>query len=1029
MSRPLPADEPGGSTMRLRLSSLLHSPPLHALLLSLAFSPAAFAAVTPISIGKSGQLHALAYSASDPDVLYTGGDMCGVFRTTDHGSSWHLWAEGIASSNETKSFYVEEILDVAGTGRDGVYAATYAGLYLRPVGAPAWVLTTPPVSFSFEGGAGGSRGAMIPFSSLARAPGDTVLFAGAGYGRWDTSIGHTYYPVAPDFVQHESGPAAQYSICTFNLSSGLGWEWDESTEGFGITRQLSAAMVNGVRYAAAATQTGIYLKSESDSAWARVSETLPAPPTHPLHPDAWGVAITSRGFLYALFGQTDTTGAGCGLFRADVKLPSPEWEWIGSETDPVAPHSADSTWTWLTAATGSGGPGCHFTTLTVKEGTGAWDFDEILVGERRMTMMGGLYRTRVYPVVPGGEVQWEHCIHLRGTWSSFTYHYLDLSGFAQTLPIGWNNSSAIVMLCQAAVSPVDSDRRMITSGKIHATTDGGDSWDQVYCDSVPDGGWVSRGANLMTAHSVAFLSDGRMVQTNADEGCVIATDATESAWNVQNPPVSSHATPEDNNSWTREAGRVRVVPDFHGPGQGGLFTTFGEIGSSPYNGSKIMVLDPADSLWKNATNNPSWDITNSMIRDFVVTPDSTIFAAYWRFEDHPYNPGRLVWSDMGVMRGDWDEVISSWYWTEVNDGLATDSTSAWAPALRRHGKQLFLLPGTTKVLLGAIHWSADHSNSALPSGVSAAVRGGLFCLDSTEDTSWAGWLVGSESSAGWLEDSARDVRSIAATPDGSALYVGTRGHSTGIGTLLRAGGGPFVGPGAAPVPADWTMHANEDGTSGSFGFDEVYYRNWTGLELERRMTNLAELAVHPDDPDVVFAGMAAARYHPKNGVWMHRIGTGVWTAMAGNGTPPLANCQAIGFDTHDSSKLVYGTNGEEWWQIDISEMTGAPETGAVPAGPVLQLLSQENPVRGTVGIRWHLARRAERVTVDIHDVSGRRVRRISREPVAPGEGQAVWDARDQDGVGVAAGVYFLRVAVVAEGREIGAAVGKVVLMR
>jgi flagellar hook assembly protein FlgD len=52
--------------------------------------------------------------------------------------------------------------------------------------------------------------------------------------------------------------------------------------------------------------------------------------------------------------------------------------------------------------------------------------------------------------------------------------------------------------------------------------------------------------------------------------------------------------------------------------------------------------------------------------------------------------------------------------------------------------------------------------------------------------------------------------------------------------------------------------------------------------------------------------------------------------------------------------------------------------------------------------------RAETVNLAIHDLSGRRVRVLEKGALAAGRHQRVWDATDESGRRVAAGMYFVR---------------------
>jgi subtilase family serine protease len=90
-----------------------------------------------------------------------------------------------------------------------------------------------------------------------------------------------------------------------------------------------------------------------------------------------------------------------------------------------------------------------------------------------------------------------------------------------------------------------------------------------------------------------------------------------------------------------------------------------------------------------------------------------------------------------------------------------------------------------------------------------------------------------------------------------------------------------------------------------------------------------------------------------------------------------------------------------------AQSVDVPAPEAPPAvsflGPVLP-----NPFTARTTIRFGLAQAAP-VTLDIHDVAGRRVRSLAEgTPYAAGAHALEWDARDDDGRGVRAGVYFCR---------------------
>ena len=76
-----------------------------------------------------------------------------------------------------------------------------------------------------------------------------------------------------------------------------------------------------------------------------------------------------------------------------------------------------------------------------------------------------------------------------------------------------------------------------------------------------------------------------------------------------------------------------------------------------------------------------------------------------------------------------------------------------------------------------------------------------------------------------------------------------------------------------------------------------------------------------------------------------------------------------------------------------------------PAAPREFLRVSPNPTRAASDIRFTLAA-ASRVTVEIHDVAGRRLREVLNAPLPAGEHSLRWDGRDASGRPVPAGSYF-----------------------
>ncbi len=85
-------------------------------------------------------------------------------------------------------------------------------------------------------------------------------------------------------------------------------------------------------------------------------------------------------------------------------------------------------------------------------------------------------------------------------------------------------------------------------------------------------------------------------------------------------------------------------------------------------------------------------------------------------------------------------------------------------------------------------------------------------------------------------------------------------------------------------------------------------------------------------------------------------------------------------------------------------------TVATASSPLTFALSQNypNPFNPSTSIRYHLPK-AGRVSLTIYDLAGRVIERLLDETQAAGEHTVVWDAHDQEGNLLSAGVYLYRI--------------------
>jgi Tol biopolymer transport system component len=88
----------------------------------------------------------------------------------------------------------------------------------------------------------------------------------------------------------------------------------------------------------------------------------------------------------------------------------------------------------------------------------------------------------------------------------------------------------------------------------------------------------------------------------------------------------------------------------------------------------------------------------------------------------------------------------------------------------------------------------------------------------------------------------------------------------------------------------------------------------------------------------------------------------------------------------------------------VKDVSGVSET--VP-GRTAFIGAVPNPFNPKTRITFSLARSGP-VQLDVHDVRGRRIRRLTTGDLSAGEHTVVWDGTDDSGRGQAAGVYFVR---------------------
>lgn len=101
----------------------------------------------------------------------------------------------------------------------------------------------------------------------------------------------------------------------------------------------------------------------------------------------------------------------------------------------------------------------------------------------------------------------------------------------------------------------------------------------------------------------------------------------------------------------------------------------------------------------------------------------------------------------------------------------------------------------------------------------------------------------------------------------------------------------------------------------------------------------------------------------------------------------------------DTNRFGFADSGDVTFIIGV--------TSEIAPTPPALVGTYPNPFNPRLQIRFVVAHRGT-VALDVHDLRGRRVRRLERADVSPGEHSRVWDGRSDAGDLVPAGVYVVR---------------------
>jgi hypothetical protein len=933
-------------------------------------------AETPIGPGIAGQVHALAYDPSNPDIIYAGGDNCGVYKSTDHGRNWLRWNEGLSDPNPRMTSYVDDLLVVgAQSGVDddavGVYAATRGGIAFRHYNGTSWTVQT--TSLVYNSGYAQGVGAAIPFCSLAFDPVNKKLYAGAGNGRL-SSESPTMYPMYPE----SGGSSTEYTLWSKSVATGSVVDWQPVTRLTNAGTALQLAVVvspNNTPRVAVATKNGLYLQQVNQNDWDLVLDEQTFLDRLPLaysHRTA-GVGVGKNGVLYCLARRDSQNDPGVHVLTPTVQNGEydyfdhglNEYNWLELGENDVGNVLPQNTETWMNIVHAWGNN--DFKYMTVVPGVGATE-DEVFVGmdyaiPSGTTSYNSLFR---YGKSGNGTKRWLNILFRdsNNSWNVPDEPFKYVNYFGQSLDAipmphgdtGWLScfptNSTVPMIAATIADPLNPPvhaNRMFAplfhypfGFELDPTQP---LWQQRYCSGSGGyaGYYTSNGLNIMSARTIGFTASGRLVV-----GCL---DLTGFVTQESDPTGLSGFKYMDPYfaSW-RDCRRVLTIGDEiyvvrRGPTSWAHSTTNsfgfdrGPAGDDAQLTSRqVWVIAQYDeTLHGMADNNRSgyqWRYQSQgldniiagtyEVIDIEAVEDLRMFAVVrdtTNNEDYVFRRTRL---DSSSPWSSWE----TWRQVSLSEGMA---------------RRIHWIRGTDKLMVvgtGAkclVELNADEPST--PGGF--------------EPVTWIERPTGAQMITR-LDRALQNIEGITCDGHNNWLYLITSGQvAAGLdkygnvhpykkycANVLRA---RIPEGGGSTDKSDWECLLNtDDGEGIPFAVVDADY--WpdnmphTAAVVAESLPLVHAIAVHPDNPRRLFIGLRAGgfkaneNFHPNNGVWEYSPTAegGQWEQLKGGSTgEPCKGIVTLGLVPGDPSTMIAGSFGQELFRITGISPSPQPVTGVI----------------------------------------------------------------------------------------------------
>ncbi|MCH7548501.1 MAG: T9SS type A sorting domain-containing protein [Candidatus Krumholzibacteriota bacterium] len=155
-----------------------------------------------------------------------------------------------------------------------------------------------------------------------------------------------------------------------------------------------------------------------------------------------------------------------------------------------------------------------------------------------------------------------------------------------------------------------------------------------------------------------------------------------------------------------------------------------------------------------------------------------------------------------------------------------------------------------------------------------------------------------------------------------------------------------------------------------------------------------------------YGGVDTVRNIPVNQTWIYLRDS---TATALDSSGLMAVAPVLTDWTEDDDLVIFG---DFFIRVDITSFSILTGVRSEPAFQAARLTgAYPNPFNPSIAIEYVVSDPETEIQITVHDVTGRVVRRLLEGMVAAGSYEVRWDGRDERGVEMVSGVYFVRMDV------------------